>query len=59
MCRMTYLYWSFSAKEPRARGDGALERAVAARPLDLTRVIGTVEIGECIEIGEYTPLFQQ
>jgi len=35
---MPYLYTSFSANEPRAHGDGALQRAVAARSLDRTRV---------------------
>jgi len=32
-----------------ACGDGALWRAVAARPLDRTRAMRIVEIGECIE----------
>ena len=48
---MPYLYVSFSAKEPGARGD--------ACPLERTRVMRIVQIGECIEIsigGIHSPI---
>jgi len=44
------------AREPGARGDGALERAIAARTLDRTRVLRTIEIGESFEVGEGSPM---
>ena len=47
--RMPYFYRSFSAKEPGARGDGAIWRVVAAHPLDRTRAMRIVEIWECIQ----------
>ena len=55
MHRMPCLYRSISAKETGARGDGALSRAVEARPLDRTR--GVRMIGEYREGGrQYTTL---